>query len=183
MSRKVLVGLFVIGGVLFAGAWFASPMLAVRGLIDAARTGDEARLERLVDFPAFRDSLKDELNARLRAEMQAELGGRDSALGGLGMMLAPALIGGAVDAVVTAPAIASMVRTAEAPDPLDRTRPSEPDGDDPDIRQSYGYRGLNTFALTLTDPDHPEAELDLLLERRGLFGWKLAGVDLPDPHP
>lgn len=180
MSRKVLIGFLGLGAVLFLGAYFASPMLAVRGLIDAARTGDEVRLERLVDFPAFRDSLKDELNARLRAEMRAELGGRDSPLGGLGMMLAPALIGGAVDALVTAPAIASMVRTAEAPDPLDRSRPASPDGDDADIRQSYGYRGLNTFALTLTDPDHPEAALDLLLERRGLFGWRLAGVDLPE---
>jgi hypothetical protein len=113
--------------------------------------------------------------------MRRDLGRKDSALSGLGMMLAPVLVSGAVDAFVTPQAVAAMVQTAEAPDPTDR-QPPEPraaDGED-DIRQSYSYRGLNTFVVTLTDPDHADEPLDLLMERRGLFGWKLAGVDLPE---
>ena len=180
MNRKVLTGLVVVV-VLFLAAYFASPLLAVRGLISAAKAGDEAKLERLVDFPAFRDSLKDELNARLRAEMREDLRARDSALAGLGMMLAPSLIGSAVDALVTPSAVATMVRTAEAPDPTDRTTHDKGAGDDGDLRQSYGYRGLNTFAVTLTDPDAPNRRLVLLMERRNVFGWKLAGIDLTAP--
>lgn len=182
MNRKPLIGLIAVAALLFLAAYFASPLLAVRGLISAAKAGDEAKLERLVDFPAFRDSLKDELNARLRAEMRADLRTQDSALAGLGMMLAPSLIGGAVDALVTPSAVAAMVRTAEAPDPTDRTAADEPRGDaGADLRQRYGYRGLNTFAVTLSDPDSPEQRLVLLMERRNLFGWKLAGVDLSEP--
>lgn len=184
MTRKLITGAVVAVAGVFAVAYIASPLVAVRALIDAGKRGDEARLERMVDFPAFRDSLKDELNAALRAELRADIARHDNALSGLGMMLAPALVSGAVDAFVTPSAIASMVRTAEAPEPGGVDEPARPaaDGndDDGDVRQSYSYRGLNTFAVTLTDPDRPDHELDLLLERRGLFSWKLAGIDLPE---
>jgi hypothetical protein len=174
-------GLLALGVVAVTGGWLAMPILTVRALIQAAETGDEAALERLVDFPAFRESLKDELTARLMAEADPDL--RDSAMGGLGMMLAPMLVGGAVDALVNAPAVAAMVRTADAPGPTDMARVAPADEEASDIRQSYGYRDLNTFVLSLTDPDRPTETLKLLLKRDGPFGWKLAGVDLPNPPP
>ena len=37
---------------------------------------------------------------------------------------------------------------------------------------------MNAFAITLTDRDRPDDQLALILERRGLFDWKLAAVDL-----
>ena len=47
-----------------------------------------------------------------------------------------------------------------------------------DIHQSWGYRGFNQFAVTLTERSRPDDHLALILERRGLFTWKLAAVDL-----
>jgi hypothetical protein len=103
----------------------------------------------------------------------------DSGLGGLGLMLAPMLLSGAVDTLVTPEMVAEMVVTAEAPDP---TRPAEREPGDArdadDIHQSWGYRDLNHFAVTLTDRDRPDQQLALILERRGLFAWKLAEVDI-----
>ena len=180
MNRRVLIGVAALVVGLFLIAFCASPVFAVRGIIGAAKAGDEAALSQRVDFPAFRDSLKDELNARLVAEMRADPRARDSALGGLSLMLAPALVSGAVDALVTPRTIVAMVETAEAPDPMDREPEPPASGRDRDIQRNYGYRGLNSFAVTLTDPDRPDEPIDLLLERRGLFGWKLAGVDLPE---
>lgn len=180
--KSFIKGAVVLAVLAFLVAYLASPILTVNAIVAAAKAGDEAALERMVDFPAFRDSLKDELTARLMAEAQADPDVRDSALGGLGMMLAPMLVGGAVDALVNAPTIAAMVRTAETPDPIDAataTKP-EPESEDRDIRQSYAYRDLNTFVLGLTDPDRPDEKLKLLFKRQGLFGWKLAGIDLPD---
>lgn len=176
-------GLLVLGLVAVVAAFLAMPLLTVRALVAAAKAGDEAALERLVDFPAFRESAKTELTSRLMSEMRQDPRGHDSALGGLGMMLAPMLVGGAVDALVNAPTVAAMVRTADLPDPAHPEAVPEPEatGGDDDIRQSYGYRDLNTFVLTLTDPDRPTEPLKLLLKRQGLFGWKLAGIDLPDP--
>ena len=180
--KGFIKGAVVLAVVAFLVAYLASPILTVNAIVAAAKAGDEAALERMVDFPAFRDSLKDELTARLMAEAQADPDVRDSALGGLGMMLAPMLVGGAVDALVNAPTIAAMVRTAETSDPIDAATATtpEPESEDRDIRQSYAYRDLNTFVLGLTDPDRPDQKLKLLLKRQGLFGWKLAGIDLPD---
>ncbi|MBU1348130.1 MAG: DUF2939 domain-containing protein [Alphaproteobacteria bacterium] len=180
--KGLVKGLATLAIGAFLAVYFGSPLLAVNNLVSAAKAGDEAALERLVDFPAFRDSLKDELTARLMAEAQADPDLRNSALGGLGMMLGPMLVGGAVDALVNAPTIASMVRNAETPDPMDvdEARSPEPETADKDIRQSYAYRDLNTFVLGLTDPDTPDETLKLLLTRHGLFGWKLSGVDLPE---
>ncbi|WGM30201.1 DUF2939 domain-containing protein [Brevundimonas sp. NIBR11] len=180
--KGLIKGVVILGVVAFLIAYFGTPILTVNNLVAAAKAGDEAGLERMVDFPAFRDSVKDELTARLMAEANADPDVRSSGLGGLGMMLAPMLVSGAVDALVTAPTIAAMVRTADTPDPEDvaTARTPEPESEDKDIRQSYGYRDLNTFVLGLTDPDRPDETLKLLLKRQGVFGWKLSGIDLPE---
>jgi len=182
--KKLTLTVLILAAVAFLVAYFGSPFLAVRQLVDAAEAGDAAKLERQVDFPAFRASLKEELNARLAGEMTRKLSARDSALGGLGMLLAPSLVSGAVDALVTPNSVSAMVREARAPNPRDAVAPpadTRPEGDKTEIRQSYRYRSFDTFVLTLTDEKRPDRTLDLLMERRGLFDWKLAGIDLtPD---
>ena len=179
MSRKLITGLAVTAIVVVAAAWAAAPVLAGQALIRAAKAGDARRLEELVDFPALRDSLKDELNDEVAARIRRDPRVADSGLGGIGMMLAPMILSGAVDTVVTPEVLAQMVATAEAPDP---TKPSPPEpgdeADKDDIHQAWGYRDLNHFAVTLTDRDHPDHHLALILERRGVFTWKLAAVDL-----
>jgi len=177
MVKKLVVGLAVAAAAAFAVAWAAAPVFAAQSLIRAAKAGDSGRVEELVDFPALRQSLKDELTAELAAHMRRNPDA--DRLGGLGMILAPMLLSGAVDAVVTPEVVAQMVTTAEAPDPTTPDRPEpadERDGDD--IHQSWGYRSLDEFAVTLTDRDHPDQRLALILERRGLFAWKLAAVDI-----
>lgn len=180
---KAVKAIIAAGVLAVAGLWAASPIFAAQALVRAGRAGDAAALARLVDFPAFRDSLKDELNARLLAEMRAKTGG-DSALSGLGMLLAPTVVSGAVDALVTPQAIGAMVRSGQAPEADDAVRaepaPSAPDGED--VALTYGYRDLNTFAVTLTRPDRPAEPVVLLMERRGMVDWKLAGIDLDAPQ-
>jgi len=182
MSRKPIIGLVAaVVAVLFV-ACFVSPFVAAQGLIRAARAGDQAGLERHVDFPAFRASLKDELNARMVGEMRDRADG-DRGLAALGMLLAPSLVSGVVETFVTPQAVAAMVRTAEAPEP-EQPAPSAdaPAVDKRRLHQSWAYRDMNTFAVTLTRDDRPEDPLVLLMQRRGPFQWKLSGVDLtPDP--
>ena len=179
MKKSVIIGVAAGAVVLFAGVWAAAPVLAAQALIRAAKAGDEKTIEQLVDFPSLRQSLKDELNAELAAEMRRDPRMSESGLGGLGLILAPMLVSGAVDAVVTPEVVARMVTTAEAPDPTVRDAPEPGDAaDEDDIHQAWGYRDLNAFAVTLTDRDRPEQRLALILERRGLFDWKLAAVDI-----
>jgi hypothetical protein len=179
MKKSLIVGVAVGAVVLFGLVWAAAPVLAAQALIRAAKAGDEKKIERLVDFPALRQSLKDELTAELAAQMRHDPRVAESGLGGLGLILAPMLVSGAVDAVVTPEVVARMVTTAEAPDPTVRDQPEPGDAaDEDDIHQAWGYRDLNAFAVTLTDRDHPDQRLALILERRGLFEWKLAAVDI-----
>jgi Protein of unknown function (DUF2939) len=179
MNRKLLVGAAGVVLAVALAAWAVAPILAGHALIKAAEAGDARKLERLADFPALRTSLKEELNHELARRFRDDPRVADSGLGGLGYLLAPMILSGAVDTVVTPEVIAQMVTTAEAPDPT-RSSPPEPgdEGDSRDIHQSWGYRDLNHFAVTLTDRDRPEQHLALILERRGLFSWKLAAVDL-----
>ncbi|MNE77298.1 hypothetical protein D3C80_1736010 [compost metagenome] len=117
----------------------------------------------------------------MMAEMRKDPRLGDSGLSGLGMLLAPALVGGAVDAFVTPQAISAMVREGQAPKPeLKRQEPQESKSEDKRVRQSWGYRDLNTFAVTLTRDDQPDERVALLMKRRHLFGWKLAGIDLSE---
>jgi len=179
MIKKLLTGVVLAGAVVFAALWAASPVLAGKAIIRAAERGDEVALERLVDFPALRESMKGELNDLLVAEMRNDPRVVENGLGGLTTMLAPMFISGAVDTVVTPQGVAAMVTTAKAPD-ADGAAPPEADKgrDEPDLHKAWGYRSLDVFAVTLTDRDRPENRLALLLERRGLFTWQLAAVDL-----
>lgn len=179
MTKKLLTGLVLAAVVLFAAAWGLAPIFAGQALIRAAKAGDAAKLEQLVDFPALRTSLKDELSKELVARIGRDPRVADSGLGGLGMMLAPMLLSGAVDTVITPEVLAQMVTTAEAPDPSRRDALEPADARSAkDIHQAWGYRDMDHFAVTLTDRDHPDQHLALILERRGLFTWKLAAVDL-----
>lgn len=182
MNQKLIIRLGGAAVAVFVLAYAASPLLAARSLVQAAKTGNEQALERQVDFPAFRASLKDELSARMVAEMRKDdrLGG----LSGLGMLLAPTLVSGAVDAFVTPQAIAVMVQEGQAPKPdLAKVEPEAgPKPESKKVRQSWGYRDLDTFAVTLTRDDQPDEQVSLLMKRRNLFSWKLAGIDLSAPE-
>lgn len=181
-----LIGVAVVG---FAVAWFGSPVLAARDLTEAAKTGDEAELKRLVDFPSFRSSLKDELRDEMVARLRMDNALGDSALSGIGMILAPGLVNGAIDILITPEVIAEVVNSGETPDPTRRLRNREPekagaDAKGDEVKQSYGFRDLNTFTITLSQTDDPDQKLALLMKRQGLFGWKLSGVDInPDREP
>lgn len=179
MIKKLLIGVGIAGVVGLVVFWAVSPVLTGQAIIRAAERGDEVALERLVDFPALRESMKGELNDLLVAEMRNDPRVVENGLGGLTTMLAPMFISGAVDTVVTPQGVAAMVTTAQAPEADGTPAPEPADARDaPDLHKAWGYRSLDVFAVTLTDRDRPEHSLALLLERRGLFTWKLAAVDL-----
>ena len=183
MNRKLIIRLGGAAAAVLVVAYAASPLLAARSLVQAAKAGDEKGLERQVDFPAFRASLKDELNARMMAEMRNDPRMADSGLSGLGMLLAPAIVGGAVDAFVTPQAISMMVQEGRTPKPaLSVETEPKVKSDHDRVRQSWGYRDLDTFAVTLTRDDQPDEQVSLLMKRRNLFGWKLAAIDLGTPE-
>lgn len=166
--------LAVVGMVAFAAAWAGSPLMAAHALGQAAERRDARALERLVDFPALRQSVKAELRERRLAGLSA----RRDPLSRAGAWAGGALIGGAVEAAVTPRGLTTLLLLGGAGgrDDVEQERRSAPPG------PTLGYRGPNTFAVGIgraTAQERPP--ITLLLKRRGLFGWKLEAVDLADP--
>ncbi len=178
--NKLIAGLALIGA-LFLAAYGGSPYWAVQQLREAARTGDQEKLEAHVDFPAVRDSIKSQLNAAIAERVRAEGGAENNnPFAVLGAILAPAIVDQAVNAYVTPDAIAKMVKEGEAPAAGDAAPTEEESADkEPKTKVSYAYASLDRFKAKFTREDQPDEPLVITMERRGLFGWKLVRIDLP----
>ena len=166
--------LVVIGLVAFAAAWAGSPLLAARALGQAAERRDARALERLVDFPALRQSVK----AELRERRLAGLAARRDPLSRAGAWAGGALIGGAVEAAVTPRGLTALLLLGGA----GRPDGAAAEGKAAEPGPALAYRGPNTFAVGIgrrTAKERPP--VTLLLKRRGLFVWKLEAVELADP--
>jgi len=154
--RRFLV-LLILLGLAFIGWFIGSRLYALDDLREAAREGDVARLEGRVDFPAFRESLKSELDGKI-----------ESKTGGLAAVVAKAGASLAVDALVTPEAVAQLVRTGKAGGVIVANRQDEREPVDWRIESG----GLDSFRLV-----GAEGHGALVFRRDGL-GWKLAGIDL-----
>jgi len=186
-NTRILVSAGVGALVAFlVASYFVSPIIALHGLTAAAKAGDRAKLERSVDFPAVRESLKTQLKAAMAREVNADAKLRDNPFAALGQMLLIGVIDKAVDAYATPDAIANMVATNKAPEHISTDAPPPPPVEEPKPKPKstteahYAYQGLNRFHATYRDKaDPPGDELGLVMERRGLFTWKLVKIELP----
>lgn len=195
MRRKLWIVLGGLAVLAFLTLYLASPILAFNSLSEAARAGDRQALGAKVDFPAVRASLKAQLRDRLMGALGADQGLSQSPFGALGALLAPTLVDQVVEAAVTPDGIAMMARSGRAPlssaselrpgralPPPPETAPPDSAaaaGSEPKPKTSFGYAGLNQFEAVSYPNDRPNAPLTWVLERRGMFGWKLVAIELP----
>ena len=188
-NTRILIGAGAgLAVLLLIAAYFVSPVLALRTLTSAAKAGDRDRLEQAVDFPAVRESLKSQLKAAMLQAFTKDESLRDNPFAAFGQMLMVGLVDKAVDAYATPDAIATMVATAHAPKPITTSdasaspspaEPSEPTSKSK-LETHYGYCDLNHFHVSYRDAKSAEtSELGLMLERRGVFAWKLVRIELP----
>ena len=158
---------------LFALAYGASPYVAVRGFIAAAKQGDAEKLRGSVDFPAVRADLKPQLAAAVTTRMEHDPAMRGNPLAGLGAILMPSILDRMIDSVVTPEGIAALVRAGKAG--------RADTGSAAPRRVDYGfhYVALNRFDVTLRRQGAASDPVNLIFERRGLFAWKLIRIALP----
>ncbi|SOD03434.1 Protein of unknown function [bacterium JGI 053] len=160
--------------VLFAGVWlYFTPYLAMNKLQKAARQGDEQAIAELVDFPALRESVKD----NVRSAVSHSVGGSRNPLGALGGILAGAIAGPVVDAVVTPQGIAALT---EGERPGQRR---ESDGDSrlrvKNVKVKRGYESFDLFVVHFVGKDDGHERMALLMRREGITHWRLSGVRVP----
>lgn len=185
MGRRGWTIIGVLAAIALVVAYLGSPLLAMERLKSAARSHDAERLEKVVDFPAVRESLKSQMNALMVRTFQSDPRMRDNPFAGVAMMFAPVMVERVVDGLVTADGIAAMLDTGstktEAPA---QASPAEPSGAPPPAKPqkatlSYAYKDLDTFRVTSTSRTDPKAKVDFIFRRTGLFGWRLTRIGLP----
>jgi len=184
-NRILAIGLGLALALIVAG-YFASPIFALQSLNAAAKAGDRDKLERGVDFPAVRESLKSQLKAAMTKSFAEDPELRDNPFAAFGQMLLVGVVDKAVDAYATPDAIASMVATNRPPSKIELSQgapPVEQPKPRPkaksDTETHYAYQGLNHFRATYRDKKDDHGEFGLVLERRGVFKWMLVRIELP----
>jgi hypothetical protein len=166
--------------VVSVAAYALSPLLAFNALNAAAKSGDRDRLEQVVDFPAVRENLKSQLAAGLVKSISGDPEMRDNPFAAVGALLVPALTDRMVDSVITPDGIAMVLSQGKVSAPGgEPTAGTTPTKEAANLQTKLSYRTLNRFRAELQRRDQPGVTLALTLERRGLFGWKLVRIDIP----
>ncbi|HEX2203332.1 MAG TPA: DUF2939 domain-containing protein [Longimicrobium sp.] len=179
MAKKRSLAPFALLVVLLAAAWmYATPYLAMRKLQAAAEAGDTRALNELVDFPALRESVKQELRSTVSRRIAADEGNPLAALGGL---IAGKLASPFVDAAVTPQGIAALTE-GRRPGEEGEKEGGERGVRAPDVKVKRGYEGVDKFVVHFHEKESGDERIALVLERDGLAGWKLTGVRLPRPE-
>ncbi|QNB11531.1 DUF2939 domain-containing protein [Paraburkholderia bannensis] len=208
-KKPVAIAVAAAAVVAALGYGYASPYIALNHLKQAADARDAAALSEYVDYPALRASLKQQAGEMLQRRIQAEHSSNPLLL--FGAVIGSALIGPLVDAYATPEGVAALLngmpptgKPGEQPAapppappaenappsappsgtsseaPANPGAPAEPAQAQPRSQATAGYRSINEFAVTWQRSAHSE-RYAAILERHGLFSWKLAAVELNEP--
>ncbi|MBB4514814.1 DUF2939 domain-containing protein [Paraburkholderia fungorum] len=213
-TRPLIVTLIVIVVIAALGFGYASPYIALNNLKRAADARDAQTVNQYVDFPALRESLKQQVTGLLTRRLDGH--GSGNPFAAIGAMIGVALIGPLVDAYATPDGVAALLNgmpprgnpgerppvppaaSGSAPEPAPPVAGSTGSGAGNDAssgttngathsennatppqppQTTAGYRGLNEFVVTYQH-GAGDARYSAILQREGLFTWKLAAVDL-----
>lgn len=173
-SAIVAVVLVFLIGVFY----FVSPYLASASLQKALSNGDAAQLEPMVDFPAVRQSLKEQMKA-LIAKSGIQDVKSDSAQSSPSMTVL-AMLDSSIDLYVTPAGIATLINKSGPPPKSDQGQTLSPEmasnvifGLNTEQIKSQGFAGLNDFVV----------DLDVARFHYQFYGlgWKLNHIELkPD---
>ncbi|MFZ5657557.1 MAG: DUF2939 domain-containing protein [Pseudomonadota bacterium] len=178
---KKLLALLLLAMLALAAYVAAGPFIALHAIRDDVQRGDMRGLERHVDFPLVRASVRAQLEdyiARRMAEpdLPAELRG-------IGAQVTQGLAGGVVDLLVTPAGIGavlqgrSIVRRVMGLPP-ERTPSGEPQPGSLDPLADARYRFESTSRFTATVQNADGAPVVFVFSRDGLR-WRMTDVRLP----
>jgi hypothetical protein len=100
MKISLKTGTFV-AALCLAAFYVATPYMVTKKLYRGVMTMDANVIERHVDFPSLRESLKEQANAYLAIHMPRGEDGRTGLFGAAGLVMMPKIVEALVDAYVT----------------------------------------------------------------------------------
>jgi hypothetical protein len=198
-TRSAVIALIVIALVAGLGFVYASPYIALDRVKRAADARDAQTVSRYVDFPALRESLKQQVTELLTRRIDIQKSGNPLAV--IGAMIGAALVGPLVDSYATPAGVAAILngipprgdpgeRPPAAREPNESAVapgngvPSPASGIEPrpasppePPHTTAGYRSFDTFVVTYQH-GAGDAHYSAIFRRSGLINWKLVAVDL-----
>ena len=157
----------------------AGPYLAINGIRAALAEQDTGKLERHVDFPALRVSIRaqveDSLARRAGSDMQSNI------FGAIALSIASNVVGTGVDTMVTPLGIGALLQgrsmwKQSIGDTLNGDTYGKPVPADPLKTATHHYESPSRFTATIQN--EAGQPVVFVFKRKGLT-WKLADVKLP----
>jgi len=181
---KVITSL-IGAGILGAGGYlYATPWISINQFREAIQAKDMPGIERHVDFPSLRTSLKDQLKGKLSEEITRQSGDNplvNFGMGAFGYALAEPMINAAVDAYIS-PAGLKTLMAGSPPEGMGADAgpqaPQLPDTSSSDASVSMAYKTPNLFVVAASDSSNGQT-VRFNFERRELVSWKLTSLTLP----
>lgn len=175
MNKNVAVGLAIAGAAVVVAATFATPFLALKRVADAVEARDPDQLDLLVDFAAVRAGLKDQVKVR------AMKAGDDDPATALAAVFVPDVVNAVVDGVVTPRGVIHLVSTGRI-EGAEESQLGAAGAAAPNFRlHKARYLGLSRFRATIGPGE--ASTVEVVLDRSGLFGWKVTRINLLDDPP
>jgi hypothetical protein len=170
-------GLWVAGGAIAAflggGLLYASPYLTLYQMYQAVEHRDAQGISNSVDFPALRESVKENLQSVVLKETAKQ---NNPILNLIGAALGSALADPVLDRMVTPEGVMAL---------LEGERLQAGDGGTQSLSEKAAqvdvnprYESFNQFVVSVKPKGEDVPPVDVILSREGL-GWKITGVRLP----
>lgn len=180
---KTFAWIFGVVMIALLGFVAAGPYLAIAEIKTGIVEKDADRLAAKVDFPALRENLKAQINARLVDRTDGDL--KNHPLGVLAAGLATTMVEGIVDAFVTPAGLAHVMEGERPSESIVKQTVNADTGSSPkeeDLLQNarYTYDSLSQFSVWV--PDDEGKETRFVLRRDGL-SWRLVNLVLPIDDP
>ena len=165
-----------VAAIAIAATAYASPYYALRQIKTALAERNADALAAHVDFPALRASVKTQLEASMARSIEATAGSGNP-LAALGQSIASAMLGKMVDTMVSPAGVVALVNKSAVSPQADADAPA--DGARKKAEYSAGYAGVNTFVVRAKDGNAQDGAL--VLQRHGLWDWKLSSIEIATP--
>jgi hypothetical protein len=176
----IAAGVMFVVGVGAVGSYL-SPHFTVFQMKRAIDARDTEAFSEYVDFPALRENFKAQMMLMVGQQMSSP-DTKDNPVAGFGQMLATAVIGPMIDAMISPAGVMAMMNkgSPKVSPKLLASIATDAFKNPGEGRPEYNIAYASWSKVRLTAKSPGKSEGNFVLNREGLWSWKLAGVEIPE---
>lgn len=196
IRQRLGIVALVVAVLVFCGCWYASPYWTCGSIVKAVEDKNVKELSQYIDYPAVRNSLKVQLNNKIKVQLEEK---EKNPLALLGAVFTAPLVDALVDELVTPAGISKVLngersfldlksslkpskhtQTQKADNKSGNQRKEAQSQKTPKIdwKANYGSN-MDEFSVTLTRQGKPKSPVTVSMVREGFFSWKINNVLIP----